>query len=134
MIIDAPDLADRISAADRALAAGKVVEARNILEEIARFDPSAPEFWQRLATVRKMADVPLLALEAIDRALALAPLDFLNLMMRAHLLDAAGQSEAGEAYGRALAQARPDPLPPMFQRTIARAEARVADVSRTRGR
>ena len=115
----APDLADRILAADRHLSGGKLAEARSILEDAARLDPPTPDFWQRLATVRKLAGAPLLALEAIDRALALAPLDFVNLMMRAHLLDGAGHPEAGEAYGRALAQPRPDPLPPMLQRTIA---------------
>jgi aspartyl/asparaginyl beta-hydroxylase (cupin superfamily) len=123
----APDLADRILAADRHLSGGKLAEARSILEDAARLDPPTPDFWQRLATVRKLAGAPLLALEAIDRALALAPLDFVNLMMRAHLLDGAGHPEAGEAYGRALAQPRPDPLPPMLQRTIARAEAAWAE-------
>ncbi len=123
MNVHAPDLAARILAADRSLSGGNVAEARGILEEAARLDPSDPEFWQRLATVRKLAGAPLLAIEAIDRALAIAPLDFLNLMMRAHLLDAAGHPETGEAYGRALAQPRPDPIPPMLQRTIARAEA-----------
>ena len=123
MKIHPPDLAELILAADRSLAAAKVAEARSILEEAARLDPAEPEFWQRLATVRKMAGAPILAIEAIDRALAFAPLDFMNLMMRAHLLDASGLPDAGEAYGRALAQPRPDQLPPMFQRTIARAEA-----------
>lgn len=118
-----PELAERIGAADLALAGGKVAEARSILEDAALLNPAKPEFWQRLATVRKMTAAPLLALEAIERALALAPLDFMNLMMRAHLLDALGLPEAGEAYGRALAQPRPDQLPPMFQRTVARAEA-----------
>lgn len=119
----APDIALRISAADRALAAGALGEARQILEEAARLDPPAPDFWHRLATVRKMAGAPMLAVEAIDRALALAPLDFVGLLMRAHLLDSAGHPEAGEAYGRALAQPRPNPLPPVFAQTIARAEA-----------
>lgn len=123
MNIHAPDLADRIRAADRSLSGGNVAEARGILEEAARLDPAEPEFWQRLATVRKLAGVPVMAVEAIDRALALAPLDFVNLMMRAHLLDAMGHPEAGEAYGRALAQPRPDPLPPILARTLARAEA-----------
>jgi aspartyl/asparaginyl beta-hydroxylase (cupin superfamily) len=118
----APDLADRILAADRSLAGGNVVEARGILEEASRLDPPEPEFWHRLATVRKLAGAPMQAIDAIDRALALAPLDFMGLLMRAHLLDSIGHSEAGEAYGRALAQPRPDPLPPMLQRTIARAE------------
>lgn len=123
MNIHASDLADRIRAADHSLSGGNIAEARRILEDAARHEPAEPEFWHRLATVRKMAGAPLLAIEAIDRALALAPLDFVGLMMRAHLLDAAGHPEAGEAYGRALAQPRPDPLPPMLQRTIARAEA-----------
>lgn len=123
MTLAEPDLAQRLAAADRALAAGSLVQARNILEEAARFDPPVMPFWQRLATVRKMAGAPLLAIEAIDRALALSPLDFVNLLMRAHLLDSAGHPEAGEAYGRALAQPRPHPLPPMLVQTIMRAEA-----------
>jgi len=125
--LHAPDLAARIHAADRSLSGGNVAEARGILEEAARLDPAEPAFWHRLATVRKLAGAPMLAIEAIDRALALAPLDFVGLMMRAHLLDTAGHPEAGEAYGRALAQPRPDPLPPMLQRTIARAEAAWAE-------
>lgn len=123
MTVLAPDLANRIAAADRALAGGNVVEARAILEQAALDDPAQAEFWQRLATVRKMAGAPMLAVEAIDRALAVDPLDFVNLLMRAHLLDSVGHPEAGEAYGRALAQPRPVPLPPVFQHTIVRAEA-----------
>jgi aspartyl/asparaginyl beta-hydroxylase (cupin superfamily) len=118
----APDLAQRIAAADHALASGSLTQARAILEEAARLDPPSPDFWQRLATLRKMGGAPGLAIEAIDRALALSPLDFVNLLMRAHLLDGMNHPEAGEAYGRALAQPRPNPLPPMFQQTIARAE------------
>lgn len=78
-----------------------------MLEEAEQLDPVSPDFWQRLATVRKMAGAPMLAVEAIDRALALAPLDFVNLLMRAHLLDSFSHPDAGEAYGRALAQPRP---------------------------
>jgi aspartyl/asparaginyl beta-hydroxylase (cupin superfamily) len=123
MSLPEPDLAQRIAAADRALTAGSIAQARNILEEAARFDPPSMAFWQRLATVRKMAGAPLLAIDAIDRALALAPLDFVNLLMRAHLLDQAGHPDAGEAYGRALAQPRPTALPPVFLQTLIRAEA-----------
>lgn len=123
MTLSDPALGQHIAAADHALAAGSLAQARLILEEVARLEPPSLEFWQRLATVRKMAGAPMLALEAIDRALALAPLDFVNLLMRAHLLDSASHPDAGEAYGRALAQSRPDPLPPIFVQTMIRAEA-----------
>jgi Aspartyl/Asparaginyl beta-hydroxylase len=121
MVTD-PDLAQRIAAADRALAARNPAEARAILEAAAQSEPQDPAFWQRLATVRQVSGAPGKAIEAIDRALALAPLDFINLLMRARMLDQAGQPEAGEAYGRALAQKRPDPLPPSLGPAIERAE------------
>ncbi|WP_086607574.1 aspartyl/asparaginyl beta-hydroxylase domain-containing protein [Erythrobacter donghaensis] len=118
-----PAMDQRIQAADAALAAGNAAQARAILEQVAQSEPASPAFWQRLATVRQMSGMAVKALEAIDRALALAPLDFMNLLMRARMLEQAGHPEAGEAYGRALAQPRPDPLPPMLVQAIARAEA-----------
>ncbi len=122
MTIADPDLAQRIAAADRALSGGNPAAAREILEAAAAGDPQDPAFWQRLATVRQMSGAPVKAIEAIDRALAIEPLDFMNLLMRARMLDQAGDPEAGEAYGRALAQPRPNPLPPMLAQAIARAE------------
>jgi len=117
-----PALEQRIIAADRALAERNPARARDILEAAVTAIPQVPDFWQRLATVRQMTGAPAKAIEAIDHALSLAPLDFMNLLMRARLLDQAGHAEAGEAYGRALAQPRPDPLPPMLAQAIARAE------------
>jgi aspartyl/asparaginyl beta-hydroxylase (cupin superfamily) len=130
-----PALAQRIAAADHALAERNPARAREILEAVAASDPALPDYWQRLATVRQMAGASAKAIEAIDRALALAPLDFMNLLMRARMLDQAGHPEAGEAYGRALAQPRPVPLPPMLAQAIARAETLWADHQRgTEGR
>ena len=118
-----PALEHRIIAADRALAERNPARAREILEEAARADPPVPDFWQRLATVRQMTGAPGKAIAAIDRALSLEPLDFMNRLLRARLLDQGGQAEAGEAYGRALAQPRPAPLPAMLAQAIARGEA-----------
>lgn len=122
MSIPDPELEQRIVAADRALAERNPARARDILEGAAAANPQVPDFWQRLATVRQMTGAPAKAIEAIDRALSLAPLNFMNLLMRARLLDQAGHAEAGEAYGRALAQPRPDPLPAILAQAIARAE------------
>ena len=119
---DNPDLAQRIAAADRALAERDAARAREILEAAAPSDPALPDYWQRLATVRQMTGAPVKAIEAIDRALSLAPLDFMNLLMRARMLDQAGHPEAGEAYGRALAQPRPEPFPAMLASAISRGE------------
>ena len=117
------ELSNRLAAADRALGAGNPTGARAILEGAVLIDPPLPEFWQRLATVRRLTGAPALALTAIDRGLALAPLDFVGLLLRAGLLDQLGEGEAGAAYGRALAQRRPDSLPPALAPVITRAEA-----------
>ena len=118
-----PDLQHRMAEADRALRGGDAAESRAQLEAAALSDPKVPAFWQRLATVQRLTGAPRLALGSIDRGLALAPLDFVGLLMRAGLLDLLGEAEAGEAYGRALAQRRPDPLPSALVPVIARAEA-----------
>lgn len=113
-----PELDQRLSAADRALAARNLPEARAILEAVVADAPAHPGFWQRLATVRQMSGAPAKAIEAIDKALEFAPLDFVNLLMRARILDQTGHPDAGEAYGRALAQRQPDPLPPALAAAI----------------
>lgn len=125
-----PDLQQRLAAADRALAARNIAEARAILEAGVSAEPQHPAFWQRLATVRQVSGAPGQALAALDRALEFDPLDFVNLLMRARILDQMSHPEAGEAYGRALAQRRPDPLPPSLVPAIERAEAAWLDNQR----
>jgi len=120
---DNPGLTEALAAADRALAAGNAREARAILESIVKNDDVPGDVWRRLATVRHLVGAPAQALAALDRALELEPLDFVNLLMRARILDQLGHAEAGEAYGRALAQSRPEPLPSALAGAIARAEA-----------
>lgn len=117
-----PALQQRLAAADQALAARNLPEARAILEAEVAAEPADLAFWQRLATVRQLAGAAGPALAAIEKALEIAPLDFVNLLMRARMLDQQGHGEAGEAYGRALAQRRPDPLPPALVAATARAE------------
>ena len=71
MTLSAPELSDRIAAADRALAGGNLPEARAVLEAAAQRDPTQAEFWQRLATVRKMAGAPMLAVTAARASLSI---------------------------------------------------------------
>lgn len=123
MILPEPDLQSSMAEADRALVGGDPATARALLEAAALSNPQAPGFWQRLATVQRLTGAPRLALASIERGLALAPLDFVGLLIRAGLLELLGDAGAGEAYGRALAQRRPDPLPPSLIPVITRAEA-----------
>lgn len=103
-----------VSEADRLMAAGDFRGARDVLEACAGHDPQEIDFWRRLATVRRACGAAAEAVLAVDRALALAPLDFISLLLRASLLELLGNASAGEAYGRALAQMPPgEPVPQM---------------------
>jgi aspartyl/asparaginyl beta-hydroxylase (cupin superfamily) len=65
------------------------------------------------------------ALTAIDRALALSPLDFSALLSRAVILDNLGDPNAGEEYGNALAQIDPaKEVPGPWQAPVAHARRR----------
>ncbi len=68
--------------------------------------------WLKLAGLRRALRQPRKALEAVYRALELAPLDFMALVMRAGLLERLEEPQAGAAWGEALAQLPEGPLPP----------------------
>ena len=76
------EIEQRMAAADRALAARNPIEARAILEVAVVQSPQDTAFWQRLATVRQACGATGQALAAIEKALELAPLHFVNLLMR----------------------------------------------------
>ena len=91
-----PEIEQRMAAADRALAARNPIEARAILEVAVVQSPQDTAFWQRLATVRQACGATGQALAAIEKALELAPLHFVNLLMRL----ARGSGTAGLAAPR----------------------------------
>ena len=96
--------------ADAAAARGDVMTARALLVAVTTADPGRYEPWLKLAAMSRAAGDPRAALIAIEGALAIVPLDFTALLMRATLLDATGQAAtADEAFGRALAQAPANP-------------------------
>lgn len=93
--------------ADRAASAGDLVRARDLLERLVAQAPGDMRTWLKLAAMCRAQGDGKAALVAVHRALAIAPLDFMALLMRASLLERLGDASAGEAYGRAIAQ-RPD--------------------------
>ena len=109
--------------ADRAAAAGDLQRAIALLQEAAERGEESPALWLKIAAMQRMrGKLRAPRSTSVHRALALAPLDFTALLMRASLLQRLGEQAAGEAWGHALAQ-RPDgELPPQLASVLAEAE------------
>jgi len=111
--------------ADEAAAAGDLASAARLLEQATGEQRDSPTLWAKLSAMRRAIGDAAGALEAIDRTLALSPLDFSALLARALLLDRAGDPRAGEAFGRAVAQAPPDDeMPQAMMGALAQARRR----------
>jgi len=110
--------------ADQALAAQDLGRAQRLLREAAAASPEDFPILMRLAGVSRALRQPRVALDAVERALAISPLDFTALLMRASLLQRIEDPAAGEAWGNALAQ-RPDgAIPPQLAGVVEEAERR----------
>jgi aspartyl/asparaginyl beta-hydroxylase (cupin superfamily) len=108
--------------ADRAAATGDIGRAIALLKQAAEQGQDDPALWLKLAALQRMSGKPRAALDAVHRALALTPLDFTALLMRASLLQRLGDPAAGEAWGHALAQRPTDDVPPQLAAVLAEAE------------
>lgn len=111
--------------ADRAFAAGDRPRALQLQQQLILV---APDFanWMKLGAMRRAEGQLEAALQAINAALAIAPLDFMALLSRASVLERLGSSGAGEAYHQALAQKPGGALPQQLQSTVSHAEASAA--------
>ena len=97
----------RLAEADAAVARGDLAGAAALIEAVLAETDAEPAIWLKLAGLRRALRQPRRALEAVHRALAHAPLDFVALALRAGLLEKIEPDRAGEAWAEALAQ-RPD--------------------------
>lgn len=113
-----------LAEADRAAASGDLLQARKLLAEAAAKSPDDVQILLKLAAVSKAAGEPREALATVHRVLAQAPLDFVALVLRARLLDALGDDQAGEAWGNALAQRPAGDLPPSLAAAVGAGEKR----------
>jgi aspartyl/asparaginyl beta-hydroxylase (cupin superfamily) len=111
--------------ADRAAASGDFTSARAMLERAVEVDPKSAGLWMKLGAVRSAGgDLPA-ALAAVERSLALSPLDFPALLFRATLLEKLDDARAPVEFGHALAQCPPDDqIPASMRPTIERARRR----------
>lgn len=120
-------IAAGMAEADQAMTRRDFAAALAALEGLEASRPQDLDYWRRLASLRRMSGQPAKAIAAIDGALAISPLDFVSLLFRAEMLEQGGSPDAGEAYGRALANRPPEPLPAAIQPAIARAESSYAN-------
>lgn len=111
--------------ADAAAAAGRVADARRLLEAAVVETPERAEAWLKLAAMCRASGDLDAGLAAVSRALAVDPLDFSALLSKAVMLERMGRGgEAGQAYGHALAQRpRAEAIPAGLAAAVAHAEA-----------
>ena len=122
------EVSDLEKQADRAAAAGDLAAARQSLEQAVAAGPGTLELWTKLSAIRRALGDHKGALTAIERALALSPLDFSSLLARATLLERTGDRRAAEAYANALAQLPPDrDVPAAMAGAVEHAKARAAE-------
>jgi hypothetical protein len=113
-----------VSQADRAAAAGNLIEAERFLTEAAKEAPELTLFL-KLAGLQRANGRPETALETVHAALALAPRDFTALLLKASLLDRLGSPTAAQAWSHALANRPTGELPPHLVNVIADAERKI---------
>lgn len=96
--------ADLQRSADAAAARGAFAEALGLLDRAAGIDPGNFDLHLKRAALHRASRNPAAALDAVGAALAVSPLDFMALMLRAGLKEQLGADDVGEAYDQALAR------------------------------
>ncbi|MCL6730093.1 aspartyl/asparaginyl beta-hydroxylase domain-containing protein [Sphingomonas hankyongi] len=111
-----------VERANAAFRTGNLKHALELLEDAAQHRPDDPTLWLQIAAMHRASGNPSDALTAVHKGLAVAPLDFMGLLMRASLLQRMEDPQAGEAWGHALAQKPSGELPPQLAATVAEGE------------
>lgn len=112
--------------ADQLAQRGDFAGAAALLQRLAVDRPDDLAVWLKIAGLHRAGGDTKAALESVHRALAIQPLDFTALLMRASLLHKRGDAGAGEAWGHALAQKPDTELPPQLLPVVAQAEQHYA--------
>ena len=118
------DVDGLIAEAEKAVRSGDLKTAVDLLGRAASERADDPGLWLRLAAMERGVGKPSAALDAVHRALALSPLDFTGLLMRASLLDRMNDPSAPEAWGNALANKPAGELPAQLVKAVEQGEQR----------
>ena len=110
--------------ADRAAAAGDAATASRLLEQATQ-NADELQLWVKLSAMRRASGDLGGAIQAIENALRIAPLDLAALLAHAFLLERVGDPRAGEAFSIAAAQApEASEVPPGLASAVERARQR----------
>lgn len=112
--------------ADRAAAAGDFELAASRLRVVVAQGCDDAAIWLKLSAIERASGQLRAALGSAERALALAPLDFTALLLRASLLERLGDANTDAAYENALLRRPGDALPHQIAQIVAHAERRIA--------
>src|SRR5579884_1533670 len=114
-----------IDEADKATASGNLNRAEQLLRQACEGATNDPSIFLKLAALQRANGRLQQALNSVHRALAISPLDFTALLLRASLLDRMSDPSAPEAWSHAIAQKPHGELPPHLEGVVATAMARV---------
>lgn len=116
------------SQADKAAAAGDLRGACRSLEQATASGDATLDLWMKLSAVRRALGDLQGAIDALDRGLALSPLDFSGLLARALLLERMGHPQSGAAFSKAVAQLPPgEDVPPAMAGPVEHAKLRATE-------
>lgn len=114
--------------ADAAATTGDFARALELLEQAVRGSDAPAELWLKLSAMRRAAGDLASALQAVERSLAISPLDFSALLSRALLLERLGDARAAEAFGHAMALVPPDDrIPAPMAKAVEHARRKAAE-------
>lgn len=108
---------------DAAAARGALDEAAQLIEQVLAQHGGDAGLYLKLAGLRRAQRQPRRALDAVHGALAITPLDFVALALRAALLERLEPDLAGQAWAEALAQRPAGSLPPGMADAVSTGEA-----------
>lgn len=115
---DFTEFTNLMNRADHAASLGDLSRAAAVLEAAVLNDLADVDTWLKLAAVRRRMQDDLSALVAVEGALGLSPLNFVALLLRATVLEKLGREDAGECFGRAIAQRPCGYLEPTLQKML----------------
>lgn len=122
----ADELTSLVERADRASVAGNLEQASALLEIATQHDCADVETWLKFAAIRRGLKDERGALDAVEGALRIDPLNFIALLLHATVLEKLDHPESDEYFGRALAQRPSGLLAPQMQKMLDHAAVRYA--------